>query len=122
MRSLSSEFGLRIGDVEAGSIDLRINMRCLGMPSACRADIADRSYIWQNPNHTARILSVGEVRIMLAKEFNGHDMGFCFKSSPPASRLRSLKHDKTPAGNYLNYEILAGAVPCGKRPQRDTRS
>lgn len=53
-------------------------MRCLGMPGACRADIADRSYIWQNPNHSARILTIGEVRIMPMKEFNGHDMEFLF--------------------------------------------
>jgi hypothetical protein len=46
------------------------------MFSARRADIADRSYSWQNSNHSARILSVGEVRIMVMKEFNGHELLF----------------------------------------------
>jgi hypothetical protein len=74
LRSKTSvkEFGLNVGDVEAGSIDLGINTRSLGMSSACRADITDRSYTWQNHNDITRILSVGEVRVMLVKEFNGH--------------------------------------------------
>jgi hypothetical protein len=40
------------------------------MSSACRADITDHSYTWQNPNDITRM--VGEVRVMLVKEFNGH--------------------------------------------------
>lgn len=67
------------------------------MPGACRAYIPDRSYIWQNPNHTARILTIGEVRIMPMKEFNGHDMEFSSFEAARASRLRSSKHDKAPA-------------------------
>lgn len=58
-------------------------MRSLGMFSARRADIADRSYSWQNPNDSARILNVGEVRIMLMKEFNGHEL--LFRDSPDYS-------------------------------------
>jgi hypothetical protein len=41
---------LNVGDVEAGSTDLGITTRSLGMSSAFRADITDRSYSWQNPN------------------------------------------------------------------------
>jgi hypothetical protein len=65
---------LNVGDVEAGSTDLGINTRSLGMSSARRADITDRSYPWQNPNDITRILSVWEVRVMLVKEFNGHEL------------------------------------------------
>jgi hypothetical protein len=71
--SSANEFGLNVRHVEPRSIDLRINMRSLGMSSARRADIADRSYSWQNPNHSARVLNVGEMRIMRLKEFNGHE-------------------------------------------------
>ena len=49
------------------------------MSTACRADITDRSYTWQNPNDITRILSVGEVRIMLIEEFNGHEL-YCIFS------------------------------------------
>jgi hypothetical protein len=63
---------LNVGDVETGSADLGINTRSLRMSSARRADISNPSYTWQNPNDITRILSVGEVRVMLVKEFNGH--------------------------------------------------
>jgi hypothetical protein len=58
------------------------------MSSACRADITDRSYTWQNPNDITRILSVGEVRIMLVKEFNGHEL-FCIFSTSILARMIS---------------------------------
>jgi hypothetical protein len=80
-KALVKEFGLNVGDIEAGSTDLGINTRSLGMSSACRADITDRSDTWQNPNHITRILSVGQVRIMLVKEFNGHELICIFRST-----------------------------------------
>lgn len=128
-RSFSAkEFGLNVRDVEAGSIDLGINMRSLGMFSARRADIADRSYSWQNPNHSARILNVGEVRIMLVKEFNGHELlfrdilattkkalGLCHKSNDARATHSSPRIRRQPTAcpprrlrtDLLNYERAA---------------
>jgi len=74
------KFGLNVGDVETGSIDLGINTRSLGMSSACSADITDRGYPWKNHNDITCILSVGKVRIMLVKEFNGHVLFWIFSA------------------------------------------
>lgn len=63
---------MNVGDVEAGSTDFGINTRSLEMSIARRSDITKRSYTWENPNNITRILSIGEMRIMLVKEFNGH--------------------------------------------------
>jgi hypothetical protein len=78
-KALVKEFGLNVGDIEAGSTDLGINTRSLGMSSAGRPDITDLSYPWQNPNDITRILNIGEVRVMLVKEFNGHTLFASFR-------------------------------------------
>lgn len=44
------------------------------MSSTCRTNITDRSNTWKNPNDSTRIFNVGEVRVVLAKEFNGHEL------------------------------------------------
>lgn len=70
-------------------------MRTLRMSGACRADIADCRYTWQDANHSARIHIVGQVRIMLIEEFNRHDMEFLFWLKQPPHRHPYLCPDPT---------------------------